>query len=91
MAAVQGNCATASSPVAITPDELGEAWARGRVNLSLQTQWNGRKLGQCEAGSDMGSHFGQLLALLARTRPVRAGSILGAGPVSNTGLEKRGQ
>ncbi len=91
VAGVQGNCATAFSPVAITPDELGDSWAKGRVNLSLQTQWNGRKVGQCDAGSDMGSHFGQLLALLARTRPVRAGSILGAGPVSNTGLEKRGQ
>ena len=91
VAGVQSPCATAFSPVAITPDELGEAWAKGRVNLPLQTSWNGRKVGQCEAGADMGSHFGQLLALLARTRPLRAGSMLGAGPVSNAGLEKRGQ
>jgi fumarylacetoacetate (FAA) hydrolase len=91
VAGVQSKCATAFSPVAITPDELGDAWAKGRVNLPLQTSWNGRRAGLCDAGADMGLHFGQLLALLARTRPLRAGSILGAGPVSNTGLEKRGQ
>ena len=91
VAGVQSKCATAFSPVAITPDELGEGWAKGRVNLPLHTSWNGRKVGQCEAGAGMGTHFGQLLTLLARTRPLRAGSILGAGPVSNSGLEKRGQ
>jgi fumarylacetoacetate (FAA) hydrolase len=90
-AAVQSKCATAFSPVAITPDELGEAWSRGRVNLPMLTSWNGRKVGQCEAGVDMGTHFGQLLSLLAKTRPLRAGSIVGAGPVSNVGVEKKGQ
>ncbi len=90
-AALQSQCATAFSPVAITPDELGEAWSRGRVQLPLQCSWNGRKVGQCEAGEDMGQHFGQLIALLAKTRPVRAGSILLATPVSNAGTEKRSQ
>jgi fumarylacetoacetate (FAA) hydrolase len=90
-AGVQSRCATAFSPVAITPDELGEAWARGRVQLPLQCSWNGRKVGQCDAGADMGYHFGQLMALLAKTRPLRSGSILLAGPVSNAGIEKRGQ
>ena len=90
-AQLQSQCATAFSPVAITPDELGEAWARGRVNLPLLTSWNGRKVGLCEAGDGMGSHFGQLLSLLAKTRPLRAGSIVGAGPVSNAGVEKKGQ
>jgi fumarylacetoacetate (FAA) hydrolase len=83
--------ATAFSPVAITPDELGEAWAKGRVNLPLLCSWNGRKVGQCEAGADMDYHFGQLLALAAKTRPLRAGSIMEAGPVSNAGVEKKGQ
>jgi fumarylacetoacetate (FAA) hydrolase len=87
---LQSRCATAFSPVAITPDELGEAWGRGRVQLPLLTSWNGRKVGQCEAGADMGYHFGQLLSLLAKTRPLRAGSIVGAGPVSNAGVEKKG-
>ncbi len=90
-AAVQSRCATAFSPVAITPDELGEAWGRGRVQLPLQTSWNGRKVGSCDAGADMGHHFGQLIALLAKTRALRAGSILVAAPLSNAGVEKRGQ
>ena len=90
-AQLQSRCASAFSPVAITPDELGEAWGRGKVNLPLQTSWNGRKVGMCEAGDNMGYHFGQLLALLAKTRPLRAGSIVGAGPVSNVGVEKKGQ
>ena len=72
-------------------DELGEAWGRGRVQLPLQTSWNGRKVGLCDAGADMGYHFGQLIALLARTRALRAGSILVAAPLSNAGTEKRGQ
>lgn len=88
---VQSKPATTFSPVAITPDELGEAWARGRVQLPLQCSWNGRKVGLCDAGADMGSHFGQLVAHLAKTRVLRAGTIVCAGPVSNAGVEKRGQ
>ena len=75
--------ATAFSPVAVTPDELGTAWAQGRVHLTVQTALNGRKLGLCEAGPDMGFHFGQLIAQACRTRALCAGSILLAGPVSN--------
>ena len=88
---VQSQPGTAFSPVAITPDELGEAWGRGRVNLPLQCSWNGRKVGMCDAGADMAHHFGQLISYLAKTRALRAGTILGAGPVSNVGLEKKGQ
>ena len=88
---VQSQPGTAFSPVAITPDELGEAWSRGRVNLPLQCSWNGRKVGMCEAGTDMAYHFGQLIAYLAKTRALRAGTILGATPVANAGLEKKGQ
>ncbi|NVO05075.1 MAG: fumarylacetoacetate hydrolase family protein [Rhodoferax sp.] len=90
-AALQSWAGTAFGPVAVTPDELGEAWARGRVNLALQTGWNGRKVGLCEAGTDMEYPFGQLLALAAKTRPLRAGSIVCAGPLSNAGVEKKGQ
>jgi fumarylacetoacetate (FAA) hydrolase len=88
---VQSQYATAFSPVVVTPDELGDAWSRGRVNLTLQCSWNGRKVGMGEAGSAMGMHFGQLLAYLAKTRAVRAGSVVAAGPLSNAGAEKRGQ
>jgi fumarylacetoacetate (FAA) hydrolase len=80
---VQGKPATAFSPVAATPDELGEAWARGRVHLTLQSTWNERRVGLTEAGPEMHFHFGELIAHLAKTRQVRAGSIVGSGTVSN--------
>ncbi|WP_367067377.1 fumarylacetoacetate hydrolase family protein [Oryzisolibacter sp. LB2S] len=79
----QSKPATAFSPVAVTPDELGAAWKGGRVHLTLQSTWNGRRVGMCEAGPEMTFHFGQLIAHIARTRNVRAGSIVGSGTVSN--------
>ncbi len=79
----QSKPATAFSPVAVTPDELGEAWAGGRVHLTLQSSWNERRVGLCEAGPEMTFHFGQLIAHIAKTRNVRAGSIVGSGTVSN--------
>jgi len=85
---VQSKPATAFSPVAVTPDELGSAWVKGRVHLPLVSTWNGRKVGMCDAGPDMTFHFGQLIAHLAKTRRVRAGSIIGSGTVSNPGVTK---
>lgn len=79
----QSKPATAFSPVAVTPDELGDAWAAGRVNLTLQSSWNGRKVGMVEAGPEMNFHFGQLIAHLCKTRRLRAGAIVGSGTVSN--------
>ncbi|TXH91371.1 MAG: fumarylacetoacetate hydrolase [Rhodoferax sp.] len=81
----------AFAPVAVTPDELGEAWTRGRVQLGVSTQWNGRKVGMADLGVDMPWHFGSLLSQLASMRPVRAGTLLTAGPVSNAGVEKKGR
>src|SRR6185369_12469304 len=78
----QGKPATAFSPVAVTPDELGEAWAGGRLNLALQTSWNGRKVGLVEAGPEMHFHFGQLITHICKTRRLRAGAIVGSGTVS---------
>ena len=83
----QSKPATAFSPVAVTLDELGDAWQEGRVHLALQSTWNGRKVGMCDAGDDMTFHFGQLVAHIAKTRNVRAGSIVGSGTVSNKGVE----
>ena len=83
----QSKPATAFSPVAVTPDELGDAWVGGRVHLSLHSTWNGRKVGMCEAGPDMTFHFGQLIAHICKTRNVRAGSIIGSGTVSNRGAD----
>jgi fumarylacetoacetate (FAA) hydrolase len=82
----QSKPATAFSPVAVTPDELGDAWQGGRLNLVLQSSWNGRKVGMCDAGPDMTFHFGQLIAHICKTRNVRAGSIVGSGTVSNKGV-----
>ena len=81
---VQSKPATAFSPVAVTPDELGGAWRGGRVHLALETSWNGQRFGRCEAGDEMTFHFGQLIAHLCKTRNIRAGSIVGSGAVSNT-------
>jgi fumarylacetoacetate (FAA) hydrolase len=89
--ALQSQPGTAFSPVAISPDELGDAWVRGRIHLPLLCSWNGRKLGLCDAGVDMEYPFGQILAYLAKTRALRAGTIVAAAPVSNAGLEKKGQ
>ncbi len=80
---LQSKPATAFSPVAVTPDELGSAWQSGRVHLVLRSAWNGREVGRTEAGPEMSFHFGQLIAHLAKTRNVRAGSIVGSGTVSN--------
>ena len=87
----QSKPATAFSPVAVTLDELGDAWRGGRVHLPLQSSWNGRKVGLCDAGDEMTFHFGQLIAHVAKTRNVRAGSIVGSGTVSNKGIEKNGR
>ncbi|MEJ5989545.1 fumarylacetoacetate hydrolase family protein [Ramlibacter sp. PS3R-8] len=86
----QSKPATAFSPVAITPDELGDAWSGGRLAGVLQSSWNGRRVGMCEAGPDMTFHFGQLIAHVCKTRNVRAGSIVGSGTVSNKGVEGAG-
>jgi fumarylacetoacetate (FAA) hydrolase len=79
----QSKPATAFSPVAVTLDELGDAWDGGRVHLTLQSTWNGRRVGMCDAGPEMTFHFGQLIAHICKTRNVRAGSIVGSGTVSN--------
>ena len=80
---VQSKPATAFSPVAVTLDELSDAWQAGRLHLTLQSTWNGRKVGMCEAGPEMTFHFGQLIAHVCKTRNVRAGSVIGSGTVSN--------
>ena len=80
---LQSKPATAFSPVAVTPDEIGGAWQGGRVHLNLESVWNGKRVGLCSAGPEMTFHFGQLIAHLCKTRNVRAGSIIGSGTVSN--------
>jgi len=87
----QSKPATAFGPVAVTLDEVGDAWDTGRLNLTVQSTWNGRKVGMCEAGPEMTFHFGQLIAHICKTRNVRAGSVVGSGTVSNKGVDKDGK
>jgi fumarylacetoacetate (FAA) hydrolase len=75
--------ATAFSPVAVTPDELGTAWDRRTVHLPLVSHINGKLLGRPNAGTDMNFDFPTLIAHAARTRELEAGSIIGSGTVSN--------
>jgi fumarylacetoacetate (FAA) hydrolase len=88
---LQGKPATAFSPVAVTLNELGDAWEHGRLHLSMRVDWNGKRVGMCEAGPEMTFHFGQLIAHLCKTRNVRAGSIIGSGTVSNKAVEVDGR
>ena len=78
-----GKPATAFGPVAVTPDELGEAWHDGKVHLPMLCHWNGRKVGEALAGEDMVFDFRRLIAHAVKTRNARAGSIIGSGTVSN--------
>jgi fumarylacetoacetate (FAA) hydrolase len=75
--------ATAFSPFAVTPDELGGAWRGGRVHLRLRSTYNGTLVGDPEAGPEMHFSFFDLVAHMARTRAYSAGTILGSGTVSN--------
>jgi fumarylacetoacetate (FAA) hydrolase len=79
----QSKPATAFSPVAVTPDELGQAWDGGKVNLPLESFVNGAPLGRPNAGADMTFPFPTLIAHAARTRALSAGTILGSGTVAN--------
>jgi fumarylacetoacetate (FAA) hydrolase len=73
---------SAFSPVAVTPDELGEAWNDGRFELPLRIEWNGEWFGHPNA-REMTFTFHQLIEHVTRTRRLRAGTIIGSGTVSN--------
>lgn len=79
----QSKPSSAFSPVAVTPDELGDAWDGGKLHLPLLVELNGRPFGKANAGVDMTFDFGQLIAHAAKTRPLSAGTIIGSGTVSN--------
>jgi fumarylacetoacetate (FAA) hydrolase len=80
---LQSKPASALSPVLATPDELGERWKDGKLHGPLKVDLNGKPFGRADAGIDMTFDFGTLIAHLARTRNVGAGSIVGSGTVSN--------
>ena len=80
---LQSKGVTAVSPVAVTPDELGEAWDGGKVSLPMLVTYNGQPFGKADAGTDMTFDFPRLIAHAARTRPLSAGTMIGSGTVSN--------
>uniref|UniRef100_UPI001E53F1BE fumarylacetoacetate hydrolase family protein n=1 Tax=Microvirga roseola TaxID=2883126 RepID=UPI001E53F1BE len=79
----QAKPSSAFSPVAVTPDELGEAWDGARLHLPLLSRLNGQPFGRPDAGVDMTFDFPTLIAHAARTRPLGAGAVIGSGTVSN--------
>lgn len=81
----QSKPASAFSPVAVTPDELGDAWKDSLIHLPLMVDYNGEPFGRAEAGVDATFNLAQLVAHAAKTRALGAGSIVGSGTVSNKG------
>lgn len=79
---LQAKPSTSFAPVAVTPDELGDAWRDGRAHLDLEVKWNGQAFGRPN-GREMNFGFGELIAHAARTRKLGAGTIIGSGTVSN--------
>lgn len=84
----QSKPASSFSPIAITPDELGDAWDGKRVHLPLKTYLNNTLFGEPEAGIDMIFSFPQLIAHAAKSRFLSAGTIIGSGTVSNVDRSK---
>lgn len=80
---LQAKPTSAFSPVAVTPDQLGDVWDGDKLNLPLVSSVNGKRMGQPNAGKDMFFTYPQLIAHAARTRALSAGTIIGAGTVSN--------
>lgn len=80
---VQSKPASAFTPVFVTPDSLGDRWKDGKLHGALTVTLNGQPFGQADAGDDMTFDFGTLIAHLAKTRSLVAGSIIGSGTVSN--------
>ena len=81
----QSKPSSALSPVAVTPDALGDAWKDGKLHLPLLVSLNGAPFGKADAGVDMTFDFGQLIAHAAKTRALSAGTVIGSGTVSNRG------
>ena len=83
----QSKPASAFSPVAVTPDELGDAWQGNLIHLPLMVDYNGEPFGRAEAGQDATFSLARLVSHAARTRNLGAGTIIGSGTVSNKGAD----
>ncbi len=86
---VQAKPACSVAPFAVTPDELGDAWVDGRVQLHLEVRWNGERFGNAHGG-EMSVGFHELVAHAAATRSLCAGTIIGSGTVSNDNYREVG-
>ena len=84
----QSKPATAFSPFAVTPDELGDAWRDGRAHVRVRSTYNGTVIGDCDAGPEMHFSFFDLIQHIAKTRRFCAGTVLGSGTVSNKDRER---
>lgn len=85
---LHGKPASAFSPVAVTPDELGAAWDDSKLRLPLKVYWNGQLFGNANAGEGMQFNFARLVHHAAKTRKLSAGTIIGSGTVSNVDLTR---
>ena len=79
----QSKPSSSFSPVAVTPDDLGEAWSDGKLHLPLRVTLNEGLIGEPNAGIDMTFNFPRLIAHVAKSRALCAGTIIGSGTVSN--------
>ncbi|GIU50173.1 fumarylacetoacetate hydrolase family protein [Shewanella algidipiscicola] len=79
----QSKPSSSFSPVAVTPDELGDKWQDSKVHLPLITHLNNQLFGRPNCGVDMTFNFSQLIAHFTKTRPLGAGAIIGSGTISN--------
>lgn len=86
---IQAKPPCSMAPFAVTPDELGGQWRKGRVCLDLLVDWNGRRFGAAN-GEPMGYGFHELVAHAARTRDLVAGTVIGSGTVSNENYRETG-
>src|SRR6201991_76463 len=80
---LQSKPRSALSPVFVTPDELGDAWIDDKLHLPMRTWINGKWFGEAECGVDMQFDFAQLVAHVAKTRPLTAGTLVGSGTIAN--------
>jgi len=83
----QSKPSSAFSPVAVTPDELGEAWKDNLIHLPLMVDYNGQPFGRAQAGVNATFNMAQLVAHAAKTRNLGAGAIIGSGTISNKGAD----
>ena len=85
---VNSKPSTSFAPIALTPDEFGDLWKEGKLNLTVESKVNDIKIGEPNASEDMVFGFGKLISHAAKTRNLSAGSIIGSGTIANRNLIK---